>query len=201
VKKQLLITFFIISSSVVSLAQGYVYFISGDVRSSKDGDILVGATIEIKERNRQLRTDRTGYHISLPVGKYTVKVSYVGHKTKTDSIIVLKKADQVFNFSLDQEGIDLDEVRVTEHGQDANVGSTNVGLTRLNIKAIKKIPALLGEVDVVRSLLLLPGVTTVGEGATGFNVRGGSIDQNLVLMDDAPIYNASHLMGLLSVFN
>jgi hypothetical protein len=200
-KKLFLISFFIVMSSVAGLAQGYIYFVSGNVRSSKDGDALVGATIEIKERNRQLRTDRTGYHISLPVGKYTFKISYVGHKTKTDTITVIKKADQVFDFILDEEGIDLNEVRVTEHGQDANVGSTNVGLTRLNIKAIKKIPALLGEVDVVRSLLLLPGVTTVGEGATGFNVRGGSIDQNLVLMDDAPIYNASHLMGLLSVFN
>jgi len=95
----------------------------------------------------------------------------------------------------------LEEVQINETTAEKNVSKVAIGVTKLNIKSIKKIPAVLGEVDVMRSLQLLPGVSSVGEGATGINVRGGSIDQNLILIDDAPVYNSSHLMGLFSVFN
>ncbi|NBP58968.1 hypothetical protein EBU71_20965, partial [bacterium] len=98
-------------------------------------------------------------------------------------------------------GKELNEVNVTAERKDENVKRNEMSVNRLDIKTISKIPALLGEVDLVRSIQLLPGVSTVGEGASGFNVRGGSIDQNMILLDEAPVYNSSHLFGIFSVFN
>ena len=197
----LLSLFLLLFCCLSAHSQNYVYFLSGDVRSVKNSDGLVGATIIVEGLNKKIRTDRNGYRLSLPAGKHVFKISYVGYKTLIDTVLVKVQANQVKDFVLEEDIIGLSEVRIKEQGQDANVRSVAIGVSKLDIKAIKKIPALLGEVDVIRSLLLLPGVTTVGEGSTGFNVRGGSIDQNLILMDDAPVYNASHLMGLFSIFN
>jgi len=100
-----------------------------------------------------------------------------------------------------EEAALLEEVVVTAETEDNNVRNTEMSVNTLNLNTISKLPALLGEVDVIRSIQLLPGVSTVGEGATGFNVRGGGVDQNLVLLDEAPVYNSSHLFGFFSVFN
>jgi hypothetical protein len=105
------------------------------------------------------------------------------------------------NFELSDESKDLQEVVITGEAEDRNVKSAEMSVARLDIKQINKIPAMFGEVDVIRAIQLLPGVTTVGEGASGFNVRGGNIDQNLILLDEAPVYNSSHLFGFFSVFN
>jgi outer membrane receptor protein involved in Fe transport len=99
------------------------------------------------------------------------------------------------DLELKDEGKQLQEVVVSAKGEDDNVKNIEMSVNQIDVKTLKRIPALLGEVDVIRSIQLLPGVSTVGEGATGFNVRGGSIDQNLVLLDEAPVYNSSHLFG------
>ena len=109
--------------------------------------------------------------------------------------------DEQINIELSSEDVQLEEIVIRGTPDDKNVTSSEMSMVELDIKTIKKIPAFLGEVDVIKSLQLLPGVSTVGEGASGFNVRGGSVGQNLVLLDEAPVYNSSHLLGFFSVFN
>ena len=180
-------------------AQGK-FTVSGYVRDAKNGETLIGVTVFVRGTNTGTLTNEYGfYSLTLPGGDYDLGVSYVGFQT------VSKQISLTFNQKLDvelaDEGVQLQEVVVTAERADANVKDVAMSVTKLDIKTIQKIPAFLGEVDVVRSIQLLPGVSTVGEGATGFNVRGGGIDQNLVLIDEAPVYNSAHLFGFFSVFN
>lgn len=173
--------------------------LNGVIKSDTGADIE-GATVQIDEVNIKTQTDSNGYfRLELLAGTYTVRVSFVGYYTKTRKVELY--SHQLIDLELVQAVKELQEVEVTDQAKDKNINSTQMGTNRLTINAIKKLPTLLGEVDVIRSLQTLPGVTTVGEGATGFNVRGGNVDQNLVLMDDIPIFNTSHLMGFYSVFN
>jgi hypothetical protein len=126
-------------------------------------------------------------------------VSYIGYATVTKQITLSK--DQKLDIELPVEGQALETVVVTSEKQDANIRNTQMSVNKLEIKTIQKMPAFFGEADIIRSIQLLPGVTTVGEGASGFNVRGGNIDQNLILIDEAPVYNSSHALGFFSVFN
>lgn len=125
--------------------------------------------------------------------------SFVGYKTVMMPINL--KSNQTVSAEIGEEGKELQEVVISSEKEDKNIKSMEMSVAKLDIKQIQKMPALLGEVDIVKSIQLLPGVTTVGEGASGFNVRGGNIDQNLVLMDEAPVYNSSHLFGFFSIFN
>ena len=176
--------------------------LSGYLRDTSSGETLTGATVYIKEAKTGVAANNYGfYSISLPVGSYTVTYSYVGFATRTRTVDLSQ--NRTINMELPQLSVQTTEVVISGERaeREENVKSVQMSVQKLDIKTIKALPPLLGEVDIVRAVQLLPGVTTVGEGATGFNVRGGSVDHNLVLLDEAPVYNSSHLFGLFSVFN
>jgi hypothetical protein len=199
IQKTLLLIAFLGSFTV--FAQTPKLTVSGYVKDAKNGEGLVGASVYVKELSSGNSTNIYGfYSITVPVGKYTIVFSSVGYQ-KISKTVELTLTNQTLNLEMKEEGKELDEVVVSAKREDDNVKSLEMSVNKIDIKAIKKIPALLGEVDLVRAIQLLPGVTTVGEGASGFNVRGGGVDQNLVLLDDAPVYNSSHLFGFFSVFN
>lgn len=176
------------------------YTISGYVKDSKNGESLIGANVYKSGSGIGASANEYGFFsVSLPKGEHVIGVSLIGYQTFTFVVNLDKNITK--NFELSEEGKQLDEVVVTGEAEDKNVTSVEMSTAKLDIKQINKIPALLGEVDIVRAIQLLPGVTTVGEGASGFNVRGGNIDQNLILLDEAPVYNSSHLFGFFSVFN
>ena len=174
--------------------------LSGYLRDAATGEPLIGATIYEKNLATGTTADERGFFsLRLPRGPHVITYTYLGYAPREETLTLT--ANQVRDVRLSSAGVQTAEVLVRARQANANVQSTEMGVSRLDLKTIRLVPALLGEVDVVRSLLLLPGVSTVGEGAGGFNVRGGGTDQNLVLMDEAPIYNSSHLFGLFSVFN
>ncbi len=182
-------------------AQSEKLTVSGYVKDNKNGEGLIGASVFVKELLTGTTTNTYGfYSLTLPKGNYTLVVSSVGYR-KAIKDIKLTEINQVFNVEVQEDGQELEEVVVSGKREDDNIKAIEMSVNKVDMKTIKKIPALLGEVDLVRAIQLLPGVSTVGEGATGFNVRGGSIDQNLVLLDDAPVYNSSHLFGFFSIFN
>lgn len=180
--------------------RGQKLTLTGHLKAGKSAEEVVGAQVMVESLGIGTVTDMQGnYKLSLPAGKYEITFKAIGLET-------LKKVVQLNgNGNLDVEMFEKDlvlhEVRVEAQRSDANVSGTQMGLNKLSIKEIKKMPALLGETDVVKSVQMLPGVTSVGEAASGFNVRGGNTDQNLILMDEVPIFNPTHLFGFFSVFN
>jgi hypothetical protein len=182
----------------ISFAQNYT--ISGYVKDARNGEALIGVSVFKQGTSIGVTTNAYGfYSLTLPAGKHTLMFSYVGYNALPKDTTLSRNL--TVNVELAEESKALDEVVITSEREDRNVKSMEMSVAKMDIKQINKIPALLGEVDIIRSIQLLPGVTTVGEGATGFNVRGGNIDQNLILMDEAPVYNSSHLFGFFSVFN
>jgi len=174
--------------------------INGYLKDSGNGESLIGAAIYVTELSRGTITNEYGfYSLTLPEGRYDIDFSYIGYETISREIELF--TDQRYDLELEEELMQIDEVVIRAKSRDHNVTSTEMSINKLDIKTIQKMPAFLGEVDVIKSIQLLPGVSTVGEGASGFNVRGGSVGQNLVLLDDAPVYNSSHVMGFFSVFN
>ncbi|MBT3544426.1 MAG: TonB-dependent receptor [Saprospiraceae bacterium] len=197
-RKLLSILTFCISICLMSAQENYT--ISGYITDAESGETLIGATALVKEIGNGAVSNEYGfYSISVPKGKYTLEFSYIGFGN------VIKPFSLSANYKLDVEmnemKNELAEVVVTAKEEDGNVREVSMSVNKLDITTIKSMPTLLGEVEIIRSLQLLPGVNSVGEGATGFNVRGGSIDQNLILLDEAPVYNSSHLFGFFSVFN
>jgi predicted transport protein len=175
--------------------------VSGYIKDAGNGEGLIGVSVYVKETGTGAVTNSYGFYaVTLPPGTYNIVVSYVGYTKQTRSVDLTAQNVRL-NLELNQEGKELQEVTVSTKREDDNVKNIEMSVNRIDVKTLQRIPALLGEVDVVRSIQLLPGVSTVGEGATGFNVRGGGIDQNLVLLDEAPVYNSSHLFGFFSVFN
>ncbi|GAB3249834.1 TonB-dependent receptor [Larkinella harenae] len=175
--------------------------VSGYIKDAANGEGLIGVSVFVKETGSGVTTNSYGfYSLTLPAGTYNLVYSYVGF-SKQNRTIDLTGENVRLNIELQEEGRDLQEVTVSTKREDDNVKSVAMSVNTVEMKTIQKMPALLGEVDVIRSIQLLPGVSTVGEGATGFNVRGGNVDQNLVLLDEAPVYNSSHLFGFFSVFN
>jgi len=174
--------------------------LSGTVREAKTGEGLIGAAVSCEELKVAATTNAYGfYSLSLPPGTWTIRVQFIGFQEQKSSINLGKSATR--DFDLAEETVLINEIVVTDNTGDDPVRNTEMSVARLNIKEVKKIPQLLGEVDIIRTLTLLPGVSTVGEGASGFNVRGGNVDQNLILLDEAPVFNSSHLLGFFSVFN
>jgi len=175
--------------------------ISGYVKEAASGEGLIGASVYVKDLKTGNVTNTYGfYSLTLPLGKYTLVFSSSGFKKREQEITVAAKSQEL-SVELVADSQELAEVIVKARANDENVRGIEMSVNKVDIKTIRKIPALLGEVDLVRAIQLLPGVSTVGEGASGFNVRGGGVDQNLVLLDDAPVYNSSHLFGFFSVFN
>lgn len=176
------------------------YTINGYVKDAANGEALIGATVLIEELGTGNITNVYGfYSITLPPGEYSVVYRYIGFVSQKKQILL--EENSRIDVELVEEQTQLEEVVVTAKPEDENVTSTEMSVAELDIKTISKLPAFLGEVDVIKSVQLLPGVSTVGEGSSGFNVRGGSVGQNLVLLDEAPIYNSSHMLGFFSVFN
>ena len=174
--------------------------ISGFVKDAETGEDLIGATIYIEELKSGTVTNTYGYYsIRLEQDKYTLKFSYIGYESAVHKIDL--KEDISLNVELQPRGEQLQEVEITADAPDQNVKEAEMSVIKLDSKTISQIPSLLGEVDIIKALLLLPGVQSVAEGSSGFVVRGGGPDQNLVLLDEATVYNAGHLLGFFSVFN
>ena len=174
--------------------------ISGYVKDGSNGETLIGATVFVPSLSVGATTNEYGfYSLSIPSGSYEVEFSYLGFETVTKTIDL--KENTKLDVELGTAATELLEVVVTSEAEDQNVTNLEMSVNRLDMSTVKKMPTLLGEVEILRSIQLLPGVSTVGEGASGFNVRGGSIDQNLVLLDEAPVFNSAHMFGFFSVFN
>ncbi len=175
------------------------FTLSGYVKEAKSGEVLEGAGVYFKDSEFGTYSGDFGfYSLSAPAGNYTLIVEYVGYKTQ--EIQLSFSEDKSLNFNLETDDVRSNEVVITDERKDANVKSTDMGKTELKIDAVKKLPVLFGEVDILKTIQLLPGVQAA-EGTTGLYVRGGGPDQNLMLLDGAPIYNAGHLLGFFSVFN
>lgn len=197
--KIIISAFFLLASLLVAQENGS-YTLSGFIYDDKNGETMIGANIFVKELGIGSASNVYGfYSITIPKGEYTIEVSFVGYE-KNRSNINLNKSYKV-DFRLSTSSYDIEEVVVQDEKADDNIKSTDMGTTNLSSKEIAKIPVLLGEKDVLKTIQLLPGVSSAGEGSSGFVVRGGSTDQNLIILDEAPVYNASHLMGFFSVFN
>ncbi len=177
------------------------YTISGQVREAATGEDLTGVTVMVKELPSKgaLSNPYGFYSLTLPAGNYTLVIRYIGYETQ--ELAISLDADLRQDVSLKQEAVQLDEVVIASEAANEQVTSTEIGVERLDVAALRKVPVLFGEQDVLKTVQLLPGVQSAGEGNSGFFVRGGSADQNLILLDEAPVYNASHLLGFFSVFN
>ncbi len=174
--------------------------VKGYVRDATNGETLIGATVFLDGTNKGTATNEYGfYSLTVDPGSYTLVAGYLGFEDQRRTVELL--GSQTIDFELSEQGSLLEEIVVVAEEEDRNVSAVQMSVERLDMGTIQKLPSLLGEVDVLRSIQLLPGVTSVGEGAAGFNVRGGSIDQNLVILDEAPVFNSSHLFGFFSVFN
>ncbi|PHN92485.1 hypothetical protein CSC80_16160 [Maribacter sp. 6B07] len=176
------------------------YTLSGTISEVSSNETLIGVTVAIPELKTGVTTNEYGfYSITLPEGTYTVLISYLGFEDITQQITLTENRRK--DFLLIEEAEQLEEVVVTENVEKMDIRKPQMSVNTLSVGTIKKIPVILGEADVIKSILLLPGVTNAGEGASGFNVRGGAADQNLILLDEAIIFNSSHLFGFFSVFN
>ena len=174
--------------------------LSGVVSDINNNETLIGVSVYIAELNIGTYTNEYGfYSITLPKGSYTTQISYVGFTTIVEKIEINQNVKK--NFSLKESNQELNEVVITKNIYRNNIKKPEMSVNKLSVNTIKQMPAILGETDLIKSILTLPGVTNAGEGQSGFNVRGGSADQNLVLLDEATIYNTSHLFGFFSVFN
>lgn len=189
--------------STLAIAQ-QTYSVSGTVKDKKNGELLIGVSVKVSEDPTiNVAANEYGfYSLSLPAGTYTIIISNPGYKDFEQQI----KVDQNMKLDLpllpqEETTKAIDEVVVTAVKKDKNLTSAQMGAETLNIKSIEKLPVLFGEKDVMKTIQLLPGIKSNGEGSSGFSVRGGATDQNLILLDEAPVYNASHLLGFFSTFN
>ena len=174
--------------------------ITGKITDEQTKEPIIGATLLWSELNVGTASDYDGnFETDIPTGEYEVLVQYIGYSDMLKKVKVY--SDGTFDIPLSKAAIDLEAVVVSAQAVDANVENVQIGVERLDAATIKKVPTFLGEADVVKTLLLNPGVSTIGEGATGFNVRGGNVDQNLILQDEGFIFNASHALGFFSTFN
>jgi hypothetical protein len=173
--------------------------LSGYIKNIKSGEAVTGASIYVASTKTGVATDQFGYFaITLPRGRHTLIVRGIGMKDTRRQIILY--SDGKLNIEMQEQVNKLKEVTISAD-KVANVRSAELGVTRLDIKSIKQIPAAFGEADVLKVVLTLPGVTSVGEATTGFNVRGGAADENLILLDGATIYNPAHFFGFFAAFN
>jgi len=176
------------------------YTISGYIKDTKNGEVLIGVTVFVKELKIGTVTNSYGYYsLNLQEGKYQIDYSYIGYNTITRPFLVNRNIQM--NIELEESSEELSEVIVKADRPQDNVTKAEMSVIKMDIKQIQKVPALMGEIDVIKVIQLLPGVQSTSEGGSGFSVRGGGADQNLILLDEAVVYNASHLMGFFSVFN
>jgi hypothetical protein len=176
------------------------FTLSGTLMDASTNETLIGVNIMVPALKIGVTTNEYGfYSIKLPEGTHTLEISSIGFQTVEETITVSQNSKR--NFNLYSNETVLKEVVISNNSTKSDIKRPEMSVNRLSISAIKKMPVVLGEVDIIKSLLLLPGVTNAGEGASGFNVRGGGADQNLILLDEAVIFNSSHVFGFFSVFN
>jgi hypothetical protein len=173
--------------------------VAGYIRAAKTGEPVIGASVLIEKPLIGVATDGNGfYSITLPKGTQQLRIRSIGMKSIDRNVLL--HSDGKLNIEMDEDVLPLKEV-VVESEKDERVLGLQMGLEKIDIKTMKQIPVALGEVDILKAVLTLPGVQSVGEATVGFNVRGGATDQNLILFNDATIYNPSHLFGFFSAFN
>jgi len=190
--------YFTATASEEEVAKGFT--LSGYITDSENGESLPGATVYIAEIKKGTTSNAYGYYsITLEKGEYQVTISYLGYDNHTFKLELT--SNRTLNIELKSVSQDLSEVEITGKAGNANVIDAQMSVNSMSSKTIQSIPALMGEVDLIKALQLLPGVKFVAEGSSGLSVRGGSPDQNLILLDEATVYNAGHLMGFFSVFN
>lgn len=190
--------FLLISSNTSAQAK---YTISGTIKNEKSGELLLGASITIEEiPTIGAASNEYGfYSMTLPEGTYTFKIRYFGYQTETK--VIQLNSNRKEDWRMKEEAVSLEEIVITPEKKNENLTRPAMGIEVLNMKEVEKLPVIFGEKDILKTITFLPGVKSVGEGNTGFSVRGGGTDQNLILLDEAPVYNASHLMGFFSTFN
>lgn len=179
------------------------YTISGSIKDSTNGEDLYGVAVKVKElTNVGALSNAYGfYSITLEKGEYTLEFRSTGFDTKEIKVTLDKDIQINIELNLPSDVLEIGAVTVKAEKENENITSSGMNVTRLDPKSIETIPVLFGEKDIMKTLQLTPGVKSAGEGNAGFFVRGGGADQNLVLLDEAPVYNASHLLGFFSVFN
>ena len=199
--KNFICVFLVFFFCLLPVHAGQLITLSGYIRDAKTGEDLIGATVSVKELSgRGTGTNSYGfYSLSLPSGQYQITAQYMGYELQTQQVDLTKS--QKIDFVLAPRDNELGEVVVTTQRKNDNITKLEMGVQKMDIKDIQNIPVIFGEKDVLKTIQLLPGIKSAGEGSSGFNVRGGAVDQNLILLDEATVYNASHLMGFFSVFN
>lgn len=197
--RKLITTIFVSLFTLTFFAQEK-HTISGTVYDKKGNETLIGATIYFPDLSVGTTTNEYGfYSITISKGTHNISVSYLGFSDESKIIELNNKTS--LDFYLSERSQALDEVVIQTDIEKINIKSTQMSVNKLTSKTIKQIPVVLGESDIIKSIILLPGVTSAGEGASGFNVRGGAADQNLILLDEAIVFNSSHVFGFFSVFN
>ncbi len=177
-----------------------MYTLNGVITDASSNETLIGVNLIVADAKTGVVTNEYGYYsIKLPEGEHIIEISYLGFQTIQDTIQLYE--DKKLDLQLFETSQNLEEVKITSRSEGIRIKKPEMSINRLSMNTIRQRPVVFGEVDVIRSLLLLPGVSNAGEGSSGFNVRGGAVDQNLILLDEATIYNSSHLFGLFSVFN
>lgn len=174
------------------------FSISGTIKSKKNGETIIGASIRVGDVGTA-SNDYGFYSLTLPAGKYILEASAVGLETFIQEITL--DHNTTLNIALEEQSKTLDAITITASSKNRSLTSPQMGVERLSTREIRNIPVLLGERDVLKTIQLLPGIKSAGEGNSGFFVRGGAADQNLILLDEANVYNASHLLGFFSTFN
>ncbi len=195
-------SFFVVSNTV--FAQAKKYTINGIIKDSSSGETILSTTIRVKELgNIGTTSNEYGfYSLTLPDGDYTLVVNYFGFEKKEIAINLSENLNLNIDLVRLEEKIkEFKEIKVTATKENRNVSGAETGMVKMDVKALEKIPVFAGEKDIIKTFTLTPGFKTAGEGNSGFFVRGGAADQNLILLDEAPVYNASHLLGFFSTFN
>ena len=196
---RILLTAMLLLSSFFAQAQKFT--LNGTIKAKSSGEALIGAIVKVNELpSVGTATNEYGfYSITLPKGDYTVSISYLGYQVNEFKLTLDKNISQ--NIALVEEGKVLEEAVVKSEKEDVNLSRNEMGVMKLDIKTANKLPVIMGERDILKTIQLMPGISSAGDGNSGFYVRGGSADQNLILLDEAPVYNASHLLGFFSTFN
>lgn len=198
---RLIILLSLLTSFVVNTYSQTNYKLSGIITDENTLEPVVGVSVAVKENLHigNVSDTQGRYLLNMPEGKYTLIFKIVGHQTLEKKVTI--NANKTLNVSLQPDNVLLDEIEISALKKDRNIKDVQPGVDFLEIKTVNKIPVLLGERDILKTLQLLPGVQSAGEGNTGFYVRGGGEDQNLILLDNATVYNPSHLFGFFSTFN
>jgi len=186
--------------SLLAQGQGRKVVLSGYVRDAESGEPLPQAVVYLEDRKTGVASDAVGfYSLSVPAGKHTVYCAYAGYETGEAEMDLTRAA--ALDFHLRPDRSELEAATIFSRSKREEIKLPQMGLERVDAALVKKMPTLMGEADIIRVIQMMPGVQTPSEGSTGFSVRGGGIDQNLILVDGAPVYNCGHFLGFLSMFN